>query len=183
MDGGHILQEGTPEEIYERPTSRFVADFIGQTNFFEGRIEEVGPAVSVRTDDRLVLRCPVEPWASVGQLVSVAVRPEKITPLATRGNGAGTNRVTGTLVRRNYLGDLVQFHVMLPGGREVIWQGHGGEAEPPQLGTSMELGWDVGSTLLIGEEREDRLAQEDDLRLLADDTGGEGEPSLPERRG
>ena len=41
MDKGKVLQIGSPEEIYERPTTRFVADFIGETNFLDGVVEEI----------------------------------------------------------------------------------------------------------------------------------------------
>ena len=63
MNEGRILQEGTPEDMYERPRTRFVADFIGQTNFFEGRVEEVGATVSVRDDKGLTIHCAPSPLA------------------------------------------------------------------------------------------------------------------------
>src|SRR5919204_2319422 len=67
MNRGRILQEGTPEEIYDRPTSRFVADFIGQTNFFEGEVLGSEPdATVVRELGGFVLRCAFAPWAARG---------------------------------------------------------------------------------------------------------------------
>jgi spermidine/putrescine transport system ATP-binding protein len=171
MSAGRILQEGTPEEIYERPTSRFVADFIGQTNFFEGEVVEVGAATVVREPGGLLLRCAPAGWASVGMQVSVSVRPEKID--AGNGSGGAANRVTGTLARRTYLGDLVQFHVLLPGGMEVVCQRQnerGDAGSALEVGHPVELAWAEDAALVLSRGE---LAQEDDLRLVDEVTSRE----------
>jgi spermidine/putrescine transport system ATP-binding protein len=165
MNHGRILQEGTPEEIYERPTSRFVADFIGQTNFFEGRVEESGDVTVVREESGLLLRCSPAPWATPGMDVAVSVRPEKIGP--ADGTAVG-NRVEGTLARTTYLGDLVQFHVILQGGREVMCQRQserGDAAADWRVGDRVHLGWSESSSLVLAP---DEVAGEEDLKLLAE---------------
>jgi spermidine/putrescine transport system ATP-binding protein len=178
MSQGRILQEGTPEEIYERPQSKFVADFIGQTNFFEGRVEEAGATTVVRTDGGVLLRCAHVSWASPGMWVSVAVRPEKIVP--ANGLSGPANRVQGTLVRRTYLGDLVHYHVLLPGGLELICQRQSEADVGWTLGGTVYLAWDESSALVLGGEQ-DSVAQEEDLRLVEEEgseltrTGREGE--------
>jgi spermidine/putrescine transport system ATP-binding protein len=164
MNGGKILQEGTPQEIYERPTSRFVADFIGQTNFFEGQVEEIGAVTVVREAGGLVLRCAPASWVSAGMHVAVAVRPEKIGP----SDGDPANRVAGTLVRTTYLGDLVQFHVALPDGRELVCQRQNERGDPTaawRVGDRIEIGWAEGSALVLAD---DAVAGEEDLRLLSE---------------
>ncbi|HEY9539958.1 MAG TPA: ABC transporter ATP-binding protein, partial [Kiloniellaceae bacterium] len=79
MDQGHILQIGAPTEIYEHPQRRFVADFIGETNFLQGRIEIAGSAAMARLACGSTL--PLDGQASVaagnGEAVSLAVRPER----------------------------------------------------------------------------------------------------------
>jgi spermidine/putrescine transport system ATP-binding protein len=167
MNAGRILQEGEPEEIYERPATRFVADFIGQTNFFDGLVEEAGEVTVVRDGTGLVLRCAPAPWARPGMQVAVALRPENIAP--ANGSGVGGNVVSGTLLRRTYLGDLVQYHVLLPGGREVVCQRQNEAGDPAggwQVGAEVDIGWDHLSALVV---RDEALAQEDDLRLLAEE--------------
>jgi spermidine/putrescine transport system ATP-binding protein len=176
MNEGRVLQEGTPEEIYERPRSRFVADFIGQTNFFEGVVEEAGPeGTVVRVQGGLKLRCaPAN--VGPGDLVSVALRPEKIRP----ASGAEGNRVAGTLVRLTYLGDILQYHVLLAGGTELICQRQNQpDAAGPRwvIGEQVEVAWPESSALVMPADEE--VAQEQDLRLLAqegppagDDEGG-----------
>jgi spermidine/putrescine transport system ATP-binding protein len=80
MNHGRVLQVGTPEDIYERPTDRFVADFIGETNFLEGQVmgSRTGEAVVV-VDGILTLHVPLERNVGMGEKVTVAIRPEKIS--------------------------------------------------------------------------------------------------------
>jgi spermidine/putrescine transport system ATP-binding protein len=165
MNGGKILQEGPPEEIYERPTSRFVADFIGQTNFFEGRVEETGAVTVVRENGGLTLRCAPAAWVTAGMQVAVSIRPEKIGPADTDGPA---NRFEGTLLRTTYLGDLVQFHVALPDGRELVCQRQNERDDPTaawRVGDRIEVGWPEGSALVLSG---DALASEEDLRLVSE---------------
>jgi spermidine/putrescine transport system ATP-binding protein len=162
MNHGRILQEGTPEQIYERPQSRFVADFIGQTNFFEGRVEETGDVTTVRETTGLLLRCAPAPWAHVGMEVAVSVRPENVLP------GVGTNRVSGMLARSTYLGDLVQYHVVLDGGREVMLQRQSerdSTAASWRVGDRVDLSWPETAALVLAP---DEVAGEEDMRLLAE---------------
>jgi spermidine/putrescine transport system ATP-binding protein len=166
MNHGRILQEGTAEEIYERPTSRFVADFIGQTNFFEGEVQTSDRDTVVRDQAGRILRCAPTPWARPGMWVAVAVRPEHVVP--ANGSGPG-NRLTGTLDRRTYLGDLVQYHIRLPDGHEVVCQRQSDDVGPTSswaVGTEVELGWDPARALVV---RAEEVAEEEDLRLLAED--------------
>ena len=168
MNHGRILQEGIPEEIYERPRSRFVADFIGQTNFFRGQVEGTGPVTVVRDEAGMVLRCGPADWASVGMHVAVSVRPEKVVP----ADGAGPNSVSGVLERVSYLGDLVQYHVALKGGREMVCQRQNERGDPAatwRVGDRVELGWTEASALVLAD---DEVAQEQDLRLLAEERAG-----------
>ncbi|HEV3473323.1 MAG TPA: ABC transporter ATP-binding protein [Actinomycetota bacterium] len=172
MNEGRILQEGAPSEIYERPRTRFVADFIGQTNLFEGTVEADGEVVSVRDTSGLVIRCAPVNFARVGETVAVAVRPEKIAP----ANGhRDANHVEGTVTRRTYQGDIVQYHLLLQGGRELTLQR---QNEPNdiaaawQIGERVEVGWGSDSALVL--ELDQTFVDEEDLRLLAESPAGGG---------
>jgi spermidine/putrescine transport system ATP-binding protein len=79
MNRGAVLQVGTPEEIYERPVNRFVADFIGETNFIEGQIKgfRAGEA-AVMVDGALTIHVSAERAVGMNEAVTVAIRPEKI---------------------------------------------------------------------------------------------------------
>jgi spermidine/putrescine transport system ATP-binding protein len=79
MNAGRVLQVGTPMEIYERPASRFVADFIGESNFLRGTVQAASSAAAtVVIADRFPVEVPADRQLTVGQQVTVAVRPEKV---------------------------------------------------------------------------------------------------------
>ena len=127
MSEGRILQVGAPGEIYETPNCRFVADFIGSVNLFDGRITEDEP-------DHVVIATPDgEHYVShgitgnLGMDVSVAVRPEKIgiqiapPTLEERASPAehGYNCAQGVIVAMAYFGNETSYHVRLDSGTEV----------------------------------------------------------------
>ena len=79
MDGGRVLQVGSPQEIYENPKSEFVARFIGDTNLFKGLVvAREGPIARVEAEDYGPLLVEANGEAPVGARVTVAVRPEKL---------------------------------------------------------------------------------------------------------
>ena len=78
MDAGIVQQVGAPRDIYEHPHNRFVADFIGETNFVTGTVAEVGDLVMVDLGDLLVQGSADGRSLSLGQAITLAIRPEKI---------------------------------------------------------------------------------------------------------
>jgi spermidine/putrescine transport system ATP-binding protein len=120
MSEGRILQLGTPDEIYERPRSRFVADFIGQTNFLEVDVTgSDGQLVDVNLAGSGTLRARASEGAAAAGRMTLAVRPEKISLLADLpGNEApGRNRLDGRLEEIVYVGTHTQYLLRLPGGQ------------------------------------------------------------------
>ncbi len=170
MNEGRVLQMGTPEEIYETPGSRFVADFIGKTNFFEGTIEDVGDTVLVREKGGALMRCARPRSPITRRLVSVSIRPERIFP---RANGS-MNSITGTLARRTYLGDLVEYHVTRPTGGEVVMQRQNDRGDPAAswgVGDRVELSWDEASAAILDHEG-DLFAEDEERRLVDSESPG-----------
>jgi len=89
MSAGRVLQVGTPLEIYERPTNRFVADFIGESNFLDGRVTRVERDIAtVVIGDRFPVLAQTQHGIQPGQHVTVAIRPEKIRLCATASESA-----------------------------------------------------------------------------------------------
>jgi spermidine/putrescine transport system ATP-binding protein len=78
MDAGIVQQVGDPRDIYEHPNNRFVADFIGETNFVTGRVAELGEMVTVDLGDLPVRGSADGRSLSLGQPITLAIRPEKI---------------------------------------------------------------------------------------------------------
>jgi spermidine/putrescine transport system ATP-binding protein len=113
MHMGKVLQVGSPTEIYERPNCRFVADFIGETNFLEGVVEEQqGELVTVLVDGCLKVIAQSDQPLNPGTDVSVAVRPEKIRLLPKPGQGP-CNSFLGQVEQVVYVGTDTRFQVRL----------------------------------------------------------------------
>jgi putrescine transport system ATP-binding protein len=127
MSEGRILQVGAPGEIYETPNCRFVADFIGSVNLFDGRITEDEPdhVVIDTPDGRQYVAHGIT--GNLGMDVSVAVRPEKIgiqiepPTLEERASPAehGYNCAQGVIVAMAYFGNETSYHVRLDSGTVV----------------------------------------------------------------
>jgi putrescine transport system ATP-binding protein len=122
MDSGRLEQVATPRELYEAPASRWVAEFVGDINIFEGQLKsrEAG-RVMVATRDAGTIAA-AEPRDPVGTtLVCVAVRPEKVK-LSRRGPAADTlnahaiNRLEGVVADVSYLGGVTTYRVRLDSG-------------------------------------------------------------------
>jgi spermidine/putrescine transport system ATP-binding protein len=115
MDHGRVLQVGTPTEIYEQPANRFVADFIGETNFLPCQVmgREDGLA-TVMVGDKLKIRAACTTETLVGQEASLIIRPEKINIYATQvDNSTDATAVSGVIVEKTYIGTDTRFAVRL----------------------------------------------------------------------
>ena len=109
LEGGHIRQVGTPADVYRHPHSRFVADFMGETNFLEGKIRAVnGTAVVVETAVReFAATLGENGWRpAAGESCTLSIRPESWR-LATQAGAQ--NSVAGRLTERVYLGEMAQY--------------------------------------------------------------------------
>jgi iron(III) transport system ATP-binding protein len=119
MNGGKIEQIGTPEEIYNRPRSRFVADFVGSANLIEGKVR--GPSGSngtliFETDGGIRLEVVAVDASRTGQ-TTVALRSSYIH----LGHAGGSqNAVAGRIHRRMFHGDFIQYVVDWPAGQLIV---------------------------------------------------------------
>jgi putative spermidine/putrescine transport system ATP-binding protein len=138
---GRIEQIGTPEELYERPTTRFVADFLGETNFLPGRVvASERLSCRVRIGDQVFDAQTPTPVAP-GARVVVAVRPErlKLRPAAADGEG-----LFGELVDIVYLGNARRSIVRLSNGHDCFVLQHATQADALTLapGQALQLSWE-----------------------------------------
>ncbi len=122
MDHGRVVQVATPGEIYEQPATRFVAEFVGDINVFEAKVEgtgEGGPVALRAQAGALALRVEDPGGALVpGQEVAVAVRPEKMR-IARERPEAGENAIPGEIWDIGYLGDWTVYRVKLADGAVI----------------------------------------------------------------
>jgi iron(III) transport system ATP-binding protein len=118
MKDGRILQEATPRELYLTPNSSFVAQFVGQVNFFEGTVSEDSTrgAGSVETDFGILL-CPVPDGMAKGAKAWVAVRPESLHVFEKR-DGLDGNVLEGKVEKAVFVGDSIDCQIMV--GSQII---------------------------------------------------------------
>jgi spermidine/putrescine transport system ATP-binding protein len=121
MNGGRVDQVGNPREIYERPETAFVADFIGSLNVLELTVDELVDAYAVmRLDEAGRVIVAVGPETRIGDVLRVATRPEQVRIEAVEdASRDGGSRLEGTIAEIVYLGMYTQFHVDTQVGRVV----------------------------------------------------------------
>jgi spermidine/putrescine transport system ATP-binding protein len=122
MSQGDVLQVGGPEEIYEQPNCRFVADFIGETNFLQGSVvERSDEMAAVRLEAGAVVHARAAEPCTTGDAVSITVRPEKIQLFATQEEAAqcAQNCFGGVVADVVYIGTDTHYDIDLGGGQHV----------------------------------------------------------------
>jgi len=121
MNRGQVVQVGTPSEIYEFPQSRFVADFVGTTNLFEGTVirNEPGHIVVQSTEAGCDLIVDDLVRMSEGQRVWVALRPEKIRLSTQPVSDSRVNQIKGMVWELGYLGNRSTYRIKTQTGKLV----------------------------------------------------------------
>ena len=182
MNAGRLEQEGTPEEIYERPQTRFVADFIGLTNFIDGTVVESTPdpaagegarRVVVRTDLGPIVCAGPQPAVAPGEAVTLTLRPEKVRLLpADTPVGEGWNTTQGVVTAATFLGAQNEYRVRVGGTGDTSTTGHEimvrqqnvstltDVAEPESRDGGLDMGWRVfgpGERVTLAWRREASL--------------------------
>jgi putrescine transport system ATP-binding protein len=158
MNQGRIVQVGSPSDIYESPANRFVADFIGSVNMFEGQVSQ-GGSDGVRIDCaelRGTVRADRTVACADGATVWTAIRPEKITisrqqPVAV---AASENLVRGTVREIAYMGDMSIYLVQIDSGkmmRVTLPNTMRGGERPIGREESVWLSWHGSSPVVLTE--------------------------------
>lgn len=143
LEGGRLAQLGAPVALYERPATRFVAQFLGAANLLEGRAAADG---GIRC---AAAGCTLRPTAPApGGAVAAALRPERIRLLAAGTPPPAENGVTGRVAERAYRGENWLLVVATPGGQALRVVLPAGTA-PPAEGASVALAWDAGAVVVL----------------------------------
>jgi putative spermidine/putrescine transport system ATP-binding protein len=164
MSAGAIQQIGTQRDLYEHPRNRFVAGFVGRTNFLRGILVEPGV---FKSDGGLTLRCD-DRWASgagaphhgtpggsrPGARRALALRPERLA-LGAPANAARANQVAGTVEFASYLGATIEYYVRLSSGETV-------RVHTPNTGAAGDRAWALGETVHVSWPAEVGLVLEDE---------------------
>lgn len=157
MNQGKVLQIGPPAEIYERPNCRFVADFIGETNFLEGtlaRMEDGRASVEV-TGERMQVVGLAQGELRTGQRVAVSIRPEKIR-LHTTPPQVHLNCFPGHVQDMAYIGSDTRVRVRLSPSLVIsVWEQNRISSLNPEAtfsrGQAIWVTWLPENALVLGE--------------------------------
>jgi ABC-type Fe3+/spermidine/putrescine transport system ATPase subunit len=138
MNAGHLEQVGSPDEIYDSPRSRFVADFIGLSDFLSGTLSAVAPAedTAVVSVDGLELHVPARPGMSPGRNILLFIRPNNVELLPV-SQASDTNIFDARVEKMTYLGDRNDYRVIVGERTELRVQTDGkvrfNEGEPVKV--------------------------------------------------
>jgi putative spermidine/putrescine transport system ATP-binding protein len=151
MNRGRVEQVGTPIEIYDQPVTRFVADFIGDTNIFRGERVAAATGPALAAGNGLTLMLPNSAQSGTGVL-SVALRPEKISlsPGGDARSAAMGTCAEGVIESTNFLGGAVLYRIALSSGHHVLAQqpnAGGGRLFAP--GNTVTLDWKPSDLVIL----------------------------------
>jgi spermidine/putrescine ABC transporter ATP-binding subunit len=149
MENGRIAQTGTPAEIYERPRSRFVSDFIGITNALHGEVLEsrTGTA-TLRLPSGTIIAVPAPESLAQGSRADIVVRPEKV--VLAPADHKGMVRLQGVVAHAVYTGSATYLHVELGDSQRLIaMQANANGIAAAQPGEAVTIGWHLSDTLLF----------------------------------
>jgi putative spermidine/putrescine transport system ATP-binding protein len=152
MNNGRIEQIGSPKDIYERPVTRFVASFIGTSNFFKGKVtSKDASGYVVTSDDGVTL--VLDGSAPVGQEVTIALRPEAIQ-IGPQSDGATTNQAHAVVEQIVYHGLNTHFHLRRPSGQQLLavkQNDHGRLPFQIDAGSEVPVSWQASSNRVVLE--------------------------------
>jgi ABC-type Fe3+/spermidine/putrescine transport system ATPase subunit len=141
MNGGLIEQMGSPQEIYRRPETRFVADFIGGANVLTGTRSPSDAALFL-ADAGIAI-----PIARDGAAAAIAIRPEDIRIVAAGATTGGVLRQAATIRRSRFLGSLIEYTVVTPSDHNLTV--HSSDYNALAEGTSVELTLDPARLVVL----------------------------------
>ena len=149
MRAGNVEQTGSPQEIYERPRTEFVAGFIGDSNIIEGVVESATAMSSlVKVGDASF--AIAGNGVKAGDRVRVMIRPEKIRLLAAGGDGFLRGKIDSAM----YQGESTQWRVVLEGGQTLTVVEQNRDTRPAvesRVGRAVALEWEQNSAVLLRE--------------------------------
>jgi spermidine/putrescine transport system ATP-binding protein len=143
MNGGHIEQEGTPTELYEKPKTPFVANFLGVSNLLEGEVIGEG---SVKLSDGTIVRVPPEALTRTG-MVQLGVRPEKI-----RVGDGEANSLSGVVTESAYIGVSTQYILDTAAGPVTVYVQNDRPGGQVATGERLTLSWSPESTFVVDSQ-------------------------------
>jgi spermidine/putrescine transport system ATP-binding protein len=154
MNHGRLLQVGTPREVYESPTSEFVAGFIGVSNRLSGRIERVaGTRGTIRVQNLPVIVARLPEGVGAGAAVTVSIRPERLHLSSDHNLDGFENTVPARIQKTIFTGNATQYLLRLTEG--LIWRARvpsrGGDQKQFRAGEAVFVRWQADEGVVLSE--------------------------------
>jgi len=148
MRHGAIEQLGTPQEIFQTPRTKFVAEFMGAANILTGRVlARTEHSVQIETPMGLRVLCQCAEEVSVGASISVVVRPDVVQVVPHSWSWTGDNAFPALVTSKTYLGEVTALTVALPGGDTLLCH------VPSRL--EQQFGYQEATAVLVGWQAHD----------------------------
>jgi spermidine/putrescine transport system ATP-binding protein len=161
MRDGRIVQTGTPSQLYDDPVDRYVADFVGESNFFSGTVRAADSTqATIQTEKEMLLKAPYPEGGkhlTIGQRGTIAIRPEVVLiwpPTAAMPKDIDCS-VKGRITNRIYLGHQAEFRVVTDSLGEIL-------ARTPKTAEVVSRGLSPGDAVMVGWQSNLGLAMLDD---------------------
>jgi spermidine/putrescine transport system ATP-binding protein len=154
MSGGHVRQVGSPREIYHQPVDRFVADFIGESNFLEGEFSDNGTGQGFRLRDGTLVPSAVDPAPSRNGRLSLMVRPEFLSVGKSAPTAAGRVVVLpGRTLNVAFMGNHTRITVQTEAGTCTALRFHGESeeeaVEEDMVDREVRVWWDPRDSTVV----------------------------------
>ena len=170
MNGGKLEQVADPATLYERPTSTFVANFLGQSNLLKATVKSRTATTAELDVHGVTLHLPVDRLKETTQELWLGVRPEKLR-LVGAANGddadAGQNRLTGVVVDASFTGLATNYLVRLSWGQEIMVVQQNDGSRSAASGAQVTLGWAPEHAFALNASQDAHAGAQDQ----ADDSG------------
>ncbi|QSR24847.1 polyamine ABC transporter ATP-binding protein [Nocardioides aromaticivorans] len=159
FNNGSIEQVGTAEDLYERPASLFVAEFLGDSNVLPGVVDGVVGAGTGRLHgDRYDLAVPDGSPLAPGSRGVMVVRPERLAVVPEHANGTHANALPGRVKQLIYMGGIRRLEVELDAGFTVVSQEQAGAESTVRPGDAVLATWDPNQSVILPDRGEHALA-------------------------
>lgn len=148
VNAGRIEQVCEPREVYERPSTRFVAEFIGTSNFLPVEVRQVVNGKTQVQGQGGAFWVPTRPGFGAGDQAELSLRPERLW-LSAQAGEEGQNALQGSLTEIVFMGPITRFVVRLQGGTSLLAERQNDESLPFQVGDAVWVHWDAAAGSLL----------------------------------
>ena len=150
MNDGKVAQVGRPEDLYDRPTSRFVAGFIGESNFLPAIVRGIEEDIVVAEYDGAIIRAMSPGRPAAGEKVVLTTRPERLRFADTASNPAiAQNRLNVTVTEAVFAGERCRYMLQAGDNAMVLKEPSSAAIRRRTVGERAEIAWSVADTILV----------------------------------